>query len=116
MNIEHAFANAKSNQTLLVSPVGLCFVITPASRPLEGDPNLAKTQFRNKYWARHLLISHSNRWGYRFDLLKLYHQLHPTPLQNHRTREDMVNELSERIAHGEFLVYSVHNFISPPLM
>ncbi|MGF1725728.1 hypothetical protein [Photobacterium nomapromontoriensis] len=113
MNIEHAFSNAKFNQTLLVSPVGLCFVITPANRPLEGDSSLAKAQFKNRYWAKHLLRSHSNRWGYRFDLLKLYHQLHPTPLQHHKTRDEMIEEVSQRIAHGELLVYNVHNFILP---
>ncbi|GAL04519.1 hypothetical protein JCM19237_1191 [Photobacterium aphoticum] len=109
--IDNAFAQAKFDRTLLVSPVGLCYVITPVGRPLDNDPSLALNQFRHTYRAKHLLASHSNRWGYRFDLTRLYHQLCPTPLQHHKTRDDMLTELSQRIAHGELLVYKVHNFI-----
>ncbi|MGF1688533.1 hypothetical protein L4C36_17895 [Photobacterium japonica] len=111
LTIENALSQAKFDRTLLVNPVGLCFVITAASRPLESDPSQAQTQYRHPYRAKQLLLTHSNRWGYRFDLRHLYHQLCPTPLQHHKTRDDMVNELSLRIAHGELLVYKVHNFI-----
>lgn len=115
MHFNTSLANAKLNQTLLVDAVGLCYVIAPPHRALNGDPGLAKDQYKNKYWADRLLRTHCSSWGYQFNLYRLYHQLCPSPLQHHKSKDEIIDELSNRMAHGEFLVFCVDNLLpSPP--
>ncbi|WP_245823905.1 hypothetical protein [Photobacterium proteolyticum] len=115
MHFNTSLANAKLNQTLLLDAVGLCYVIAPPHRALNGDPGLAKDQYKNKYWADRLLRTHCSTWGYQFNLYRLYHQLCPSPLQHHKSKDEIIDELSNRMAHGEFLVFCVDNLLpSPP--
>ncbi|GAB3528839.1 hypothetical protein [Photobacterium alginatilyticum] len=115
MHFNTSLANAKLNQTLLVDAVGLCYVIAPPHRALNGDPGLAKDQYKNKYWADRLLRTHCSSWGYQFNLYRLYHQLCPSQLQHHKSKDEIIDELSNRMAHGEFLVFCVDNLLpSPP--
>lgn len=114
MHFDTSLTNAKFNQTLLVDAVGFCYVIAPAHQAVNGDLSLAKEQYKNKYWADRLLRTHCNRWGYRFNLHRLYRQLCPNPLQHHKSSDEMINELSDRMAHGEFLVFCVDNLMLSP--
>jgi len=83
-------AEAKFHRTRIVDVLGRCFIITPRHRPLDGDSQNALMKYQDKYWATHLLQCHSNRWGYRFDFLMLYHRLCYTPLQHHKTIDEMI--------------------------
>ena len=114
MHFDTSLTSAKFNRTLLVDAVGFCYVIAPVHRAVDGDLGLAKEQYKNKYWADRLLRTHCNIWGYRFNLHRLYRQLCPNPLQHHKSSDEMINELSDRMAHGEFLVFCVDNLMRSP--
>lgn len=107
-------AEAKFYRMRIIDGLGRCYLITPRNRRIHIDDQSPLMQYQNKYWAKHLLQSHSTRWGYPFDLPMLYHRLCYKPLQHHIPKQAMLEELSDRMMQGELLVYLVDNFIPPP--
>ncbi|MGF1688785.1 hypothetical protein L4C36_19215 [Photobacterium japonica] len=107
-------AEAKFYRIRIIDGLGRCYLITPRHRRMNIGEQSPLMQYQNKYWAKHLLQSHSTRWGYPFDLPMLYHRLCYKPLQHHIPKQGMIEELSDRMTQGELLVYLVDNFIPPP--
>ena len=105
---------AKFHRVMIVDSLGFCYIIVPYGRALGSNPEAAEYLFRNKYWATYLLNDHSNRWGYRFDLRSLYLQFFYCPLIHHKSDHELIDELSDRMACGELLVYRVDNMLRPP--
>ena len=96
--------------TMSVSAISL----PPTYRSTDGSSVQPETLYQNKFWAEYLLRNHCSFWGGPFDLLALYQQLCPTPLQHHKSANEMIDELSNRMTSGEFQVYKAHNFLPPP--
>lgn len=111
---DNLFDEAKFHGTLITDDVGFGYVIKPAHSLLNENNHHALTLYQNKFWAEYLLRNHSTFWGYRFNVLELYQQLYRNPLQHLRSEDEIIDELSNRMAAGELLVYKVHNFIPPP--
>ncbi|MGR5149095.1 phospholipase [Photobacterium alginatilyticum] len=115
MIFESPIEEAKFHRVMIVDALGFCYIILPYGRALGNNPEAAEYRFRHPYWATHLLNSHDNRWGYRFELRKLYLQFFTCPLIYHKSDQEILAELSNYIACGELLVYKVDNLLCPSI-
>ncbi|MGF1701548.1 hypothetical protein L4D09_14730 [Photobacterium makurazakiensis] len=103
---------AKLHRMMIVDALGFCYILLPCGQNLDRKLGMREYRFKDKYWARLLLQSHHNRWGYRFELRKLYLSVLPCPLIHHKSDQTILNELSDRIACGDLWVYKVNHLLS----
>ncbi|WP_064603493.1 hypothetical protein [Photobacterium sp. J15] len=114
MLFDNPIDEAKFMRTRIIDATGRCFIVVPSYKAINGDRLSALIQYQNsEYWAKYLLRSHCDMWGYNFDFLTLYHQLCPSPLMRHKSLNEMIDEIGKKISCGEFLVYQVDCFIPP---
>ncbi|WP_208113391.1 hypothetical protein, partial [Photobacterium lutimaris] len=114
MFFEDSLTHAKFHSTLVADEIGFGYVIGRHYQSRDGHVVQPDRLYQSKFRAEYLLRHHCEFWSGKFELLTLYQQLCPTPLQHHKSIDEMIDELSSRMASGDLNVYRVHSFMPPP--